>query len=181
MVSRGAMAHANLASMPTAEAGHGLARLADALSDELVRLAARVLGSSSEAEDVVQNVWARLVEKVRRRELEQVSAIKTWLYRVVLNEALNARRAQARRQLRERQWQPRDVDGHQAMEASAALRQVAALLDALPADQAQVLVLKEFHQLRASQIAEVLQCSEGAVEQRLVRARAALRRRLGDE
>lgn len=39
-----------------------------------------------------------------------------------------------------------------------------------------VIVLKSVEQLSSAEIAEILGCSEGAVEQRLVRARSALRK-----
>jgi RNA polymerase sigma-70 factor, ECF subfamily len=47
----------------------------------------------------------------------------------------------------------------------------------LPPDQRAALVLKAVEGMTSPEIAEILQCSEGAVEQRLVRARAALRKR----
>ena len=40
-----------------------------------------------------------------------------------------------------------------------------------------MLVLKAVEGLSSAEIADILQCSEGAVEQRLVRARATLRDR----
>ena len=47
----------------------------------------------------------------------------------------------------------------------------------LPDDQRAVLVLQELEGLSAREVAAVLECTESAVEQRLVRARAALRKR----
>jgi RNA polymerase sigma-70 factor (ECF subfamily) len=43
------------------------------------------------------------------------------------------------------------------------------------------LVLKELEGLSTAEVASVLECTEGAVEQRLVRARATLRARYGNE
>jgi RNA polymerase sigma-70 factor (ECF subfamily) len=155
-----------------------LEELVASSSDELVRLAARVVGNTAEAEDVVQECWARALPLHRRGELVGVVVIKTWLYRVVLNAALNARRARDRRSERELAWQQRKVgDGVAALEAAVALKRVAAMLDDLPDEQAGALVLKELHGMTSAEVAKVLECSEGAVEQRLVRARAALRKR----
>jgi len=47
----------------------------------------------------------------------------------------------------------------------------------LPADQRAALVLQSIEGLNNTEIAQVMGVSEGAVEQRLVRARAALRQR----
>jgi RNA polymerase sigma-70 factor (ECF subfamily) len=50
-------------------------------------------------------------------------------------------------------------------------------LQALPAEQRAALVLQSMEGLNNSEIAQVMGVSEGAVEQRLVRARAALRQK----
>jgi RNA polymerase sigma-70 factor (ECF subfamily) len=62
-------------------------------------------------------------------------------------------------------------------EQKLALTELSDFMNELPADQRAALVLKAVEGLTSPEIAEVLQCSEGAVEQRLVRARAALRKR----
>ena len=59
----------------------------------------------------------------------------------------------------------------------AALRELARYLEDLPAEQRAAVVLKEIEELTSNEVAEVMGSSVGAVEQRLVRARATLRRR----
>ena len=54
-------------------------------------------------------------------------------------------------------------------------------LESLPDDQRTALVLKELHGLSGKETAEVMERSEGSVEQLLVRARAALRKRFEHE
>jgi RNA polymerase sigma-70 factor (ECF subfamily) len=51
------------------------------------------------------------------------------------------------------------------------------LIDTLPPDQQAALVLKVLEGRSSAEIGEILGCSEGAVEQKLVRARSALRER----
>ncbi len=68
-------------------------------------------------------------------------------------------------------------EGAVLLESRVALRELADLLDGLPAEQRAALVLKAVEGLTTPEIASILSCSEGAVEQRLVRARAALRER----
>ena len=50
------------------------------------------------------------------------------------------------------------------------------MLDHLPPDQRAALVLRELEGLSNAEVAEIVEASEGAVEQRLIRARATLRR-----
>jgi RNA polymerase sigma-70 factor, ECF subfamily len=151
------------------------ASFVDAYADELVRLAARVLGNTAEAEDVVQEAWAKSLVALKAEAFKGEASLKTWLFRIVLRVALDSRRTARRREHREQTWEQHRGQGHPEIEASVALRQIAELLDALPPEQAEALVLKEFHGMTAAEVGEVLQCSEGAVEQRLVRARATLK------
>jgi len=68
-------------------------------------------------------------------------------------------------------------DGRPLAEARIALTELADWLEALPSEQHAAIVLKCVEGLSSAEVATTLGCSEGAVEQRLVRARAALRRR----
>lgn len=83
--------------------------------------------------------------------------------------------------LRKRRERPSDgareplFDGLVRAEARVALRELDALVQSLqPLDRA-ALVLVTVEGLSAKEAADALGCSEGAIEQRLVRARAALR------
>jgi RNA polymerase sigma-70 factor (ECF subfamily) len=68
-------------------------------------------------------------------------------------------------------------EGATSAEARLALTELADWLKDLPPDQHAVLVLKAVEGRSSAEVAEILGCSEGAVEQRLVRARATLRQR----
>ena len=68
-------------------------------------------------------------------------------------------------------------DGEAGAEAHMALAELNELLGALPPDQRAAVVLQSVEGHAVSEIAVILGCSEGAVEQRLVRARATLRER----
>jgi RNA polymerase sigma-70 factor (ECF subfamily) len=150
------------------------------MADPLLRLAARIVGNVPEAEDVLQESWSRALRSLRQGGFDQRSSLETWLYRIVTHAALNARRAQRRRAEREVHYAPPTMDAQGALEATLALRDLARCLDELPEAEAAALVLKELQGLTAAQVAQVLECSEGAVEQRLFRARATLRRRFQD-
>ena len=63
-------------------------------------------------------------------------------------------------------------------DAAVALRELSDAMKELPEDQRAALVLKEVQGLPTREVALILERSEGATEQLLVRARETLRRRL---
>jgi RNA polymerase sigma-70 factor (ECF subfamily) len=149
----------------------------------LLRLVARMIGNVEEAEDVLQDGYIRAFDALIDGRFDGRSGAFTWIYRVVANVALDAMRSRKRRRARFTDEgaapEPRDEGegGEDRIAARAALRELGDLLDALPADQRTALVLKELEGLSSTEIAEVMGSSVGAVEQRLVRARATLRTR----
>jgi RNA polymerase sigma-70 factor (ECF subfamily) len=68
-------------------------------------------------------------------------------------------------------------DGAAFAEARLALSELDDWLGDLPPEQRAALVLQSLEGLNNTEIAQLMGVSEGAVEQRLVRARAALRQR----
>ena len=144
----------------------------EATADRLVRLSARIMGSTSEAEDVVQESYVKAYRALCEGKYDARARVETWLHRIVVNASLDARRKRAR--AREGALEDVPVDG--PAEATVALRELAEWLDELPDDQRAALLLKA-DGMASAEIGEVLGCSEGAVEQRLVRARASLRKR----
>lgn len=145
----------------------------------LYRLAARIMADPGDAEDVLQDAYLRAFDALVAGRFDGRAGIETWMYRIVANTALDALRARRRRRQR--------VEAHDHVEVSvddggrlgarAALRELAGMLEDLPPDQRAAVVLKEIEELTSNEVAELMGCSVGAVEQRLVRARATLRRR----
>ncbi|HVY32767.1 MAG TPA: sigma-70 family RNA polymerase sigma factor [Polyangiaceae bacterium] len=151
-------------------------RIVDGTSARLVRLAARMMGSVVDAEDVVQEAYVKAYRALSTGEFDGRANVSTWLYRIVTNQAIDAMRGRARRP------KPTDTADEStsdlaSAEQKLALAELSDWMSELPPDQKAALVLKAVEGLTSPEIAEVLQCSEGAVEQRLVRARAALRKR----
>ena len=151
-------------------------QIVDATSGRLVRLAARMLGNVVDAEDVVQEAYVKAYRALASGEFDRRANVSTWLYRIVVNQAIDAMRGRARRP------KPTDTADEStsdlaSAEQKMALAELSDFMSELPPDQRAALVLKAVEGMTSPEIAEVLQCSEGAVEQRLVRARAALRKR----
>ena len=148
-----------------------------ATSARLVRLAARILGSEAEAEDVVQEAYVKAFRALAEGRFDQRSALETWLYRIVSNGAIDALRSRARRPVPTDRLPDGAWGGAGSPEAHLALRELDDWLGELPAEQRAALVLKAVEGRETAEIAEILGCTEGAVEQKLVRARATLRKR----
>ena len=143
-------------------------------SDLLLRVAARVLGDAAEAEDVVHESSLRAYRALVAGRFDGRATLDTWLYRIVTYAALDALKARRRRDRRHEGLAP-EVGHHNPVEERAALRELATLVDGLPPEQRVMLVLKQLEGLSTAQIAELFDTTVGAVEQRLVRARATLR------
>lgn len=169
-------------------------RVVEATSGRLFRLAARMVGDVGEAEDVLQDAYVRAFDALRSGRFDGRSSPETWLYRVVTNAALDAMRARKRRRWwglggGKRQGQAAEegeadmadaaeqVSSAERLAAREALRELSAWMADLPEEQRTALILKELEGLPTSEVATIMGSSVGAVEQRLVRARATLRRR----
>jgi RNA polymerase sigma-70 factor (ECF subfamily) len=150
-------------------------RIVDLTRAPMYRLAARLCGDLGDAEDALQEAYVDAYRALEAGRWDGRAKLETWLYRVVTNACLDLlrRRAEAPR---ERTSEPR-FDGLVSAEARIALRELDAMLEALPPQERAALVLVSVEGLSAKDAAQALGCSEGAVEQRLVRARAALRAR----
>ena len=147
--------------------------IVDATSAKLVRLSARMLGNVADAEDVVQEAYVKAYRALTEGGFDGRSRVETWLYRIVVNGTIDAKRKLKRTatdELVEAGW-----DGSASAESIVALRELASWLGELPEEQQTVLMLRAVEGLSSAEIAQILECSEGAVEQRLVRARTMLR------
>jgi RNA polymerase sigma-70 factor (ECF subfamily) len=142
-----------------------------------------MLGNVADAEDVVQEAYVKAYRSLLDGQFDRRAKVETWLYRIVVNATVDARRKRARRvpavPVEEETALPIE-EGESPAEARLALTELADWLGELPPDQQLALVLKAVEGRESAEIAEILGCSEGAVEQRLVRARATLRQRRDD-
>ncbi|WP_151526697.1 sigma-70 family RNA polymerase sigma factor [Serinicoccus kebangsaanensis] len=173
------------------------------LRGELIAHCYRMLGSASEAEDLVQETYLRAWKAYHR--FEGRSSVRTWMYTIATNACLTALKQQGRRPLpsglggppgdprepvvedRSRDWlEPlpdqlvwgRDavpVDPAEATEVAEAtqLAFVAALQD-LPPLQRAVLVLRDVLQLSAAETATALETTVASVNSALQRSRATI-------
>jgi RNA polymerase sigma factor (sigma-70 family) len=72
-------------------------QIVDATSQKLVRLGARIMGNQADAEDVVQEAYVKAFRALTGGEFDRRSSTSTWLYRIVVNGAIDAKRSRTRR------------------------------------------------------------------------------------
>lgn len=168
-----------LFSMEGARSKIDLAALVESYSALLFRVAYSVLRSRAEAEDVVQDVFVRVLE--HRRSLDEVRDMRVWLIRIAWNLALDRRRRIKPEQMDEgfaENLAGRSVPADEAIDEAERMRSVLCELERLPKEERHVLLLSAIEELGTAEMAEVLGRSESAVRALLFRARARLRERL---
>jgi RNA polymerase sigma-70 factor (ECF subfamily) len=153
------------------------ARLGDHL-DRLYRAAWALSGRREDAEDLVQETYARVLARPRLLRREDDLG---YLLRALRNTFLNQKRAESRR-LRTGPL-PDDLDvvaDPQALQPQAALEasELYAAIAALPADFRDVLVAVDVTGLSYKETARALRIREGTVMSRLYRARQQVVRRI---
>ena len=145
-----------------------------------LRLARRILGNEALAEEVVQDALLRVWTNAPRWRPE--AALRTWLYRIVVNLCLNARRRAPDLPLAAADQVADPAPGAEAeLEARERDAAVAAAVAALPARQRAAVALTYQEGLSNAEVAVVLDTSVSGVETLLVRAKRALRAALGAE
>ena len=167
--------------------------LVDRYHVPLLRLAQTFVPSRAVAEEVVQDTWLGVLRGIER--FEGRSSLKTWLFRIVVNRARTTGP-------RERRQLPADVAAREPTVAASRFdkaghwvdppapwteavddRIVAATLagrlreivDGLPEQQRQVVVLRDVDGLEAAEVCELLDLSEGNQRVLLHRGRAKVR------
>jgi RNA polymerase sigma-70 factor, ECF subfamily len=164
--------------------------LLNRFQQQVYTLALRLLNDSSEAADVVQEVFLKVFRNIS--SFRGQSTLKTWIYRITINEAHNARRWFFRHRRREveldnepeesRNWKeiipdrsrsPYDMalEGEQHSMIEAALDRINPIFR-------EAVVLRDITDLSYEEIAEILGVSLGTVKSRILRGREALREQL---
>ena len=141
--------------------------------DELVRVAAAIVGDRERARDAVHDAFAGAVRK--RRSYRREGSVESWLWRFVVHAAQDeARRRPASEPVDDAQARR---NGHEPDELARVQRIVAQL----PERQRAVIFLRHYADLDYVAIADTLGISAGAVGATLHAAHAALKQRLEEE
>jgi RNA polymerase sigma-70 factor, ECF subfamily len=151
----------------------------------VVQLATNLLGDRDEALDLSQEVFLRIFRTIQR--FRGQSSLRTWIYRIAVNQARNRHRFWRRRHQADQVSLDELVaahgeflsDGGATPDRIFAQKELAGrlqtALDRLPFDQRTAIVLREVDGLSYNEIAFSLGVAVGTVKSRLTRARQALR------
>jgi RNA polymerase sigma-70 factor, ECF subfamily len=149
------------------------------------QLAFHLLGNRDEALDLSQDVFMRVFRTLPH--FRGHSQLRTWIYRIVVNQARNRQRWWRRRHRASQVSLDQHLETHaepsgnpqvapdNVLAQKRLASQLRRALDALPFDQRSVIVLREIDGLSYDEIAFSLGVTLGTVKSRLTRARRALR------
>jgi RNA polymerase sigma-70 factor (ECF subfamily) len=153
----------------------------------LYRLACRFTGRQHEAEDLLQELLTRLYARAER--LDRVENLRPWLARALYNLYVDERRHLTRSALgRINPSSPDesdptdftaraapDTDLNVSTEMEHMRRHLAELVEKLPQDQREVIILHDVEGYELHESAEILGVAVGTVKSRLHRGRERLR------
>jgi RNA polymerase sigma-70 factor (ECF subfamily) len=153
-------------------------------------LVCRLLNDPSDASDIAQEVFIKIFRKINAFRGD--SSLKTWIYRIAVNEAYNYQRWFKRHRRQEVGLEGEEEGslsysqklpdpGRSPYDCMVDFEQHAMLegaLDRLNPSFRAAVVLRDIEELSYEEIADVLQIALGTVKSRILRGREALRREL---
>jgi RNA polymerase sigma-70 factor, ECF subfamily len=149
----------------------------------LNRVARSITHDTSEAEDVVQETFLRVLR--HENKLAELQNARTWLVRITWNLALDRKR-RAKTHYRSddfeevaRSLTADALSAETTLIAAQRRAGILRLIDTLPAREREVLLLSVVKELSTVEIARVLQTTDSTIRSRLYRARKALQVRVG--
>ena len=154
----------------------------------VVQLAMNLLGDRDEALDLSQEVFLSVFRTIHR--FRGHSSLRTWIYRIAVNQARNRHRFWRRRHRNDQvsldehiaihgdRLSGPDVTPERALARKELAEQLWTALGQLPFDQRTAIVLREIDGLSYEEIAYSLGVAIGTVKSRLTRARQSLRSEL---
>jgi RNA polymerase sigma-70 factor (ECF subfamily) len=144
----------------------------------VANVASRIVNSADDAEDVAQEVFMAIYRRLKTFRGE--STLKTWIYRITLNTALN----RAKRMTRENKQTLEYKDGiaitqipsntDDLLKKAEKEKEIVRLLDALNPDQRACIVLRSLEGLSYHEISEILNIPINTVRSRIKRARESM-------
>jgi RNA polymerase sigma-70 factor (ECF subfamily) len=148
--------------------------------NKLFRFAFRLLGSSEEAKDVVQDVMIRVWNG--REQMDNIENMEAWCMRITKNLSLDRIRMQQRRQTDSIQegFEIRQeiLTPHERTEIHENMQRINELIAALPEKQRQVIHLRDVEGYSYNEICEILELDMNQVKVNLFRARTTVREKL---
>ncbi len=160
-------------------------QLVDKYRQMVFRTAMGFVHSKEDAEDIAQDVFLKAYTLLA--SFQGTSEFSTWLYRIALNTSINfANKNKFKRFLVDMETAvfslfhrvSEEENALSKMEEEERKQAIKKAMDGLNEKQRTAFVLSKYEDLSQKQIAEIMQLSEGAVEQLLQRAKSNLRKKL---
>ncbi|HXV28504.1 MAG TPA: sigma-70 family RNA polymerase sigma factor [bacterium] len=166
-------------------------RLLSLYGRKVYSIALRFMANEKDAEDVTQEVWLLISQKLA--EFRGEAKLGTWIYRIATNKCLEKLRSSAKKKTEsiEALLPQFQEDGHYVKEfedwserpavkteSSLLKQELEKIIRALPEEYRQVLVLRDVEGLTGEETADMLQINEATMKTRLHRGRMAMREKL---
>ena len=147
------------------------------VKNKLFRFAFRLLGSSEEAKDVVQEVFIKVWNG--RDQMASIDNMEAWCMRITRNLSLDKIRARQRKATdpieESFDIQNDSQTPYEATENSENMQRISQLIASLPEKQRQVMHLRDIEGYSYNEICEILELDMNQVKVNLFRARNAVR------
>lgn len=161
--------------------GRALATLYDRYAPLLLGAGLRYVTSRSDAEDILQEAFIKILQNLSRFEYRGEGSLVAWMKRIVVNLALNYLRNREKNLLINEQILPQEAEKQAKEEenpSGVTPEEIHRLIVDLPVGYRTVLNLYVFEKYSHREIAELLGCSESNSKSQLLRARALLKKNM---
>jgi RNA polymerase sigma-70 factor (ECF subfamily) len=147
------------------------------VKNKLFRFAFRLLGSSEEAKDVVQDVFIKVWNG--RDQMASIDNMEAWCMRITRNLSLDKLRARQRKATdpieKSFDIQQDTYTPYEAAENKESMQRIGQLIASLPEKQRQVMHLRDIEGYSYNEICEILELDMNQVKVNLFRARNSVR------
>jgi RNA polymerase sigma-70 factor (ECF subfamily) len=165
-----------LMTLVAARDQRALRTLMDRHMARAIGLAERVVGGNAEADDIGQEAFLRVWSHARSFN-PSTARFTTWLYRIVLNLAIDRRRRPRHQQIDDSAFEIASAEPQPVTQVIAGEQErvLAAAMASLPERQRAAIALFHMAGLSGREAAQAMEISEKAFESLLTRARSALK------
>ncbi len=156
--------------------------------DALFNFTYRYLGSSQEAEDVVQETFLRIFRN--RHAYRQIAKFSTWIYTIASNLAKTELRKRKRRRqvytsdmgFDDREFEIEDIhaDTERVVDSALTEKLIQDAINRLPEKFKKVIVLVDVQELSYEEVSKIMRIPLGTIKSRVNRARLKLQEMLKD-
>jgi RNA polymerase sigma-70 factor (ECF subfamily) len=155
-----------------------LPELVDEYYERLYRFGYRLSGSAADAEDLTQQTF--LTAQTSLHQLREPEHAKSWMFTIMRNTYLNTRRRRKQTEVISLESAP---EPSETTDEAAQLRmeELQAILDELPDEFREPLILFYFQEFSYKEIADILEVPLGTVMSRLARGKKHLRKLLAPQ